>query len=93
VVINGIGGLGGYPVQYARLLGAGATVFGFARIDEKLAVAVENGAHHTVNVRDKEAEHVRNELENLTGRRTVDAVLDCAGFAESLGLATAILGT
>jgi propanol-preferring alcohol dehydrogenase len=59
----------------------------------RTAVALENGAHHTVNVRDKEAEHVRNELENLTGRRTVDGVLDCAGFAESLGLATAILGT
>jgi propanol-preferring alcohol dehydrogenase len=93
VVINGIGGLGGYAVQYARLLGAGATVIGFARSDEKLAVARENGAHHTVNVRDKKAEDVQNELEDLTGRRTVDAVLDCAGSAESLGLASAILGT
>jgi len=93
VVINGIGGLGGYAVQYARLLGAGATVVGFARSDDKLAVARENGAHHTVNVRGKTAEDVQNELEDLTGRRTVDAVLDCAGSAESLGLAAAILGT
>src|SRR6478735_6704247 len=91
VVINGIGGLGGYAVQYARLLGAGATVVGFARSDDKLAVARENGAHHTVNVRGKTAEDVQNEFEDLTGRRTVDAVLDCA--AESLGLAAAILGT
>ncbi len=36
---------------------------------------------------------MQNELEGLTGRRTVDAVLDCAGSAESLGLAAAILGT
>jgi len=36
---------------------------------------------------------VQNELDDLTGRRTVDAVLDCAGSAESLGLAAAILGT
>jgi alcohol dehydrogenase, propanol-preferring len=93
VVINGIGGLGGYAVQYARLLGAGAIVVGFARSDDKLAVARENGAHHTVNVRGKTAEHVQNELEDLTGRRTVDAVLDCAGSAESLGLAAAVLGT
>jgi alcohol dehydrogenase, propanol-preferring len=92
VVINGIGGLGGYAVQYARLLGGGATVVGFARSDQKLAVARENGAHHTVNVRDKKPEDVQNELEDLTGRRTVDAVLDCAGSAESLGLAAAILG-
>lgn len=93
VVINGIGGLGSYGVQYARLLGGGATVLGFARSDEKLSVAKDHGAHHTVNVRDKSAEDVQNELEDLTGRRTVDAVLDCAGSAESLGLAAAILGT
>lgn len=93
VVVNGIGGLGGYGVQYARLLGAGATVLGFARSDEKLAIATENGAHHTVNVRDKTTDDVQNELEDLTGRRTVDAVLDCAGSQESLGLAAAILET
>lgn len=93
VVINGIGGLGSYGVQYARLLGAGATVLGFARSDEKLFVAKENGAHHTVNVRDKAVDAVQDELEDLTGRRTVDAVLDCAGSPESLGLAAAILAT
>ena len=93
VVINGIGGLGSYAVQYARLLGAGATVVGFARSDAKLAMARENGAHHTVNVHSKTVEDVQNELEELTGRRTVDAVLDCAGSAESLGLAASILAT
>jgi alcohol dehydrogenase, propanol-preferring len=93
VVVNGIGGLGSYAVQYARLLGGGATVLGFARSDEKLAVAMENGAHHTVNVRDKTAGQVQDELERLTGRRTVDAVLDCAGSPDSLGLAADILAT
>ncbi|WP_310786148.1 NAD(P)-dependent alcohol dehydrogenase [Mycobacterium sp. Z3061] len=93
VVVNGIGGLGSYGVQYARLLGAGATVFGFARSDEKLDVAREHGADHTINVRDKSTEDVQNELADLTGRRTVDAVLDCAGSPESLGLAAAILET
>jgi propanol-preferring alcohol dehydrogenase len=91
VVVNGIGGLGAYAVQYARLLGAGATVVGFARSDEKLVVARENGADHTVNVRDTTAEDVQNELEDLTGRRTVDAVLDCAGAPESLALGFSIL--
>jgi propanol-preferring alcohol dehydrogenase len=91
VVINGIGGLGGYGVQYARLLGGGATVVAFARTDEKLAVATENGAHHTVNTRNKTADAVRDELEDLTGRRDVDAVLDCAGAEESLALGFSIL--
>lgn len=91
VAVNGIGGLGSYAVQYAKLLGGGATVVGFGRSDSKLAVAKENGADHTVNVRDKSAEDVQNELEDLTGRREVDAILDCAGSADSLGLAAAIL--
>ena len=39
VVVIGIGGLGSYGVQYARLLGGGATVVAFARSDEKLALA------------------------------------------------------
>ena len=50
----------------------------FARSDEKLSVAKENGAHHTVDTRDKTVEDVQNELRRLTGRRDVDAVLDCA---------------
>jgi alcohol dehydrogenase, propanol-preferring len=92
VVVNGIGGLGGYAVQYARLLSGGATVVAFARSDEKLQLATDYGAHHTVNVRDKSADDVQRELQDATGRDTVDAVLDCAGSAESLGLAAAILG-
>lgn len=93
VVVTGVGGLGGYGVQYAGLLGGGATVVAFARSEDKLAMARENGADHTVNVRDKTVEHVQDELEQLTGRRTVEAVLDCAGSPESLNLAASILGT
>ena len=91
VVVNGIGGLGSYGVRYARLLGGGATVMAFARSDEKLALARGNGAHHTVNTREKTADEVQDALEDLTGRRDVDAVLDCAGAEESLTLGAAIL--
>jgi len=91
VVVSGIGGLGSYGVQYARLLGGGATVVAFARSDEKLALAKENGAHHTVNTRDKTAEQVADALEDLTGRRDVDAILDCSGAEESLALGASVL--
>src|SRR5262249_24631053 len=91
VAVNGIGGLGSYAVQYARLLGGGATVVAVARSGEKLTLAKENGAHHTVNTRNKAAADVQDELEDLTGRRDVDAVLDCAGAEESLALGFAIL--
>jgi alcohol dehydrogenase, propanol-preferring len=92
VVVNGIGGLGSYAVQYARLLGAGATVVGFARSEAKLAVAAEHGAEYTVNTRGKSAPEVQDELERLTGRPFADAVLDCVGSTESLALGAEILG-
>lgn len=92
VVVNGVGGLGGYGVQYARLLSGGATVVAFARSDEKLTLATEYGAHHTVNTRNLTAEQVSDALEEATGRREVDAWLDCAGAEESLQLGAAVLG-
>jgi len=51
VVVNGIGGLGSYGVQYARLLGGGVTVVAFASSDEKLALAKENGPSHRQHAR------------------------------------------
>ena len=59
VVVNGIGGLGSYgaPVRPSAGRRCDRSV-AFARSDEKLALAKENGAHHTVNTRDKSAEEV-----------------------------------
>ena len=49
VAIFGVGGLGHLAVQYARLVGG--TVIAVDVEDEKLALAVELGADHTVNAR------------------------------------------
>ena len=49
VGIFGIGGLGHLAVQYARIMGG--TVVGVDIEDEKLALATELGAEHTVNAR------------------------------------------
>jgi len=91
VAVTGIGGLGSYGTQYAKLLGGGAAVVAFARSDEKLKVATDNGADHAINVRDKSAEEVRGELQNLTGRGEIDAVIECAGSVESIQLAFDLL--
>ena len=58
LAVTGIGGLGSYGVQYAKLLGGGATVVAFARADNKLDVAKENGADHGINVRHKSTEAI-----------------------------------
>lgn len=92
VVVNGIGGLGSYGIQYAKLLSGGAAVVAFARSDEKLQLAAEHGADHTVNTHDKSTEDIQDELESATGSRSVDAFLDCAGAEESTQLGFSILG-
>ncbi|MFC4999339.1 alcohol dehydrogenase catalytic domain-containing protein [Dactylosporangium cerinum] len=92
VGITGIGGLGAYAVQYARLFAGGSTVIALGRTDSKLAVAVENGAHHGINTRDKSVEAIQDELAERTGRRTVDAILDCAGAKASVSLGFDLLG-
>src|SRR5215468_9536257 len=86
VAVTGIGGLGSYGIQYAKLLGGGATVVALARTDIKLDVAKENGADHGINVRDQTTEAIQDELEGLTGRRTIDAILDCVGSEESISM-------
>jgi alcohol dehydrogenase, propanol-preferring len=93
VAVTGIGGLGSYGAQYAKLLSGGATVVAFARSDEKLKVATDNGVDHGIRVGDRSTDQIRDELEQLTGRSELDAVLDCAGSPESIRLAFELLAT
>lgn len=93
LAVMGIGGLGAYGVQYAKLLGAGSTVVALARNDEKLALATENGADHTINISGRSDDQIRDALEAATGRREFDAVVECAGAEESIRLAFALLAT
>jgi alcohol dehydrogenase, propanol-preferring len=93
VVITGIGGLGSYAIQYARLFNGGADVVAFGRSQDKLDHALKNGADHVVNTRDLSADEVQDRLEELTGRRGVDAILDCAGSQESIDIHFRILNS
>jgi len=92
VAVTGIGGLGSYGVQYAKLLGGGATVVALARTDKTLDVAKQNGADHGINVTGKTIEAIQDELERLTGRRTIHAILDCVGSEESISMGFDLLG-
>lgn len=91
--VFGAGGLGTYAVQYAKLLSSGATVVAFARNDEKLAVAKEHGADHVVNIRGKSLADIRSDLVKATGRREIDAVIDCAGAEETIRTGFGLLAT
>ena len=93
IAVMGVGGLGTYAVQYAKLLSSGATVVAFARSDEKLAIAKEYGADYVINTRDKSVTDIRAELVKSTGRREIDAGIDCVGAEESIQLGFNLLAT
>jgi alcohol dehydrogenase, propanol-preferring len=89
--VFGIGGLGGYAVQYAKLLGGGATVVAVARNLEKLAVAKDLGADHVISIQGKAPADIAKELQVATGQPDFDAVIDCAGAPEMIQFAFSLL--
>lgn len=82
--VFGVGGLGAYAVQYAKLLGGGATVVAFARHPDKLGIASQYGADHVISTRGKATPDIRKELNRAVGQGELDAVIDCAGAAEMI---------
>lgn len=91
VGVLGVGGLGEYAVQYAKLLGGGATVVAIARNPDKLAIAKSYGADHTISIKGKSAADVAADLNKATGQAQLDAVIDCAGAPEMMQLAFSLL--
>ena len=91
--VFGIGGLGVYAVQYAKLLGGGATVVAFARNADKLAVAKDYGVDHVINIKGKSQADLGKELSKATGQSDLDAIIDCAGAPEMIQLALGLLST
>ncbi len=89
--VFGIGGLGGYAVQYAKLLGGGATVVAFARNPDKLAIATEYGVDHAINIKGKSSADIARELGKATGQNDLDAIIDCTGAPEMVQLAFSLL--
>lgn len=82
VVIQGPGPIGIMALQIVRLRGAGTIVMLGTDADERrLEVAVELGAHHTVNVQRQDAEALIRSLGDGFG---ADLVVDCTGVSRAL---------
>jgi alcohol dehydrogenase, propanol-preferring len=86
IAVFGVGGLGTYAVQYAKLFAGGATVVAFARKQAKLDQAKDLGADHTISTKGKSIADIRAELKRETGQAELDAVIDCAGAPEIIQL-------
>ena len=93
MAVIGIGGLGAYAVQYAKLFSSGATIVAFGRNDEKLAVAKEYGADHAINIKDKSIDDIRAELNRATGHKEIDGAVDCVGAEETIQMGFNLLAT
>src|SRR5215510_3454100 len=89
--VFGIGGLGTYAVQYAKLLGGGATVVALARNPDKLTIAKDYGVDHVISVKGKSSADIAKELSKATGQSEFDAIIDCAGAPEMLQLGFSLL--
>ena len=83
LAVFGVGGLGTYAIQYANLLGGGATVVAFGRNAEKLEAAKELGADHVIDIKGKSLDDIRKEL--------VRAIGNCAGAEEMIRLGFGLL--
>ncbi len=83
VIVNGVGGVGGYAVQVAAAMGA--TVVAIDVVAEKLAALTEYGAALTLNARDFDGRALKKEIigfAKANGLRTSEwIIMECSGTA------------
>ncbi len=93
VIVNGVGGVGGYAVQVAAAMGA--TVVAIDVVPEKLAAVAENGATLTLNARDFDPRALKKEIIGFAkenGLRTSEwIIMECSGTAVGQAAAFGLL--
>ena len=83
VVVNGVGGIGGYAAQVAAALGA--TVVAIDVVPEKLAAVADYGATLTLDGRDFDGRALKAEIGGFASARGLRAtewiIMECSGTA------------
>ena len=82
IAIVGIGGLGSYGIQYAKILAPNSNVIAIDYSAEKLQLAEKLGADYTIN--SKESQDIKNDVFKITEGKGVNAVIDCVGAEETI---------
>jgi alcohol dehydrogenase, propanol-preferring len=77
IAIVGMGGLGSYGVQFAKLLAPNSTLIAIDRNDNKVNLAETLGADFSIN--SEKCQDLRNELLQITKGKGVDVVIDTVG--------------
>src|SRR5262245_20783924 len=91
MAVFGVGGLGLYAVQYAKLLGGGREVAADTRKPEKRKGGKERGGDRIRSERGEATGQVTAALEDGTAPRDLDAIIDCTGAEEMIQLAFKLL--
>ena len=93
VVVNGVGGVGGYAVQIAAAMGA--TVVAIDVVEEKLAALTDYGAALALNARDFDARALKKEIIGFATaiglRATEWIIFECSGTAAGQAAAFGLL--
>jgi len=89
IAVVGIGGLGAYGVQYARLLAPHSNVIAIDRKDARLDLAANFGADYSIN--STTTRNIREEVFELTQGRGVDVVIDTVSAENTISDSTKIL--
>jgi alcohol dehydrogenase, propanol-preferring len=88
IAVVGIGGLGSYGIQYAKIIGQSANVIAIDIDDTKLELAERFGADHVINT--TKSKNLRSAIMNINEGRGIDVVLDCVGtentISDSIGV-------
>jgi S-(hydroxymethyl)glutathione dehydrogenase/alcohol dehydrogenase len=84
VVVFGVGGVGLNVVQFAELAGANP-IIAVDLIDEKLEMAKQRGAGHTINP--SEVKDVASEIRKIVGDKGPDKVIETTGAKSVIELA------
>lgn len=86
--IVGIGGLGYYAVQYAKMLGQSSVVVAFDLKEEKLKLAQEAGADFTIDISTSSKEsnlpQIKEEVSRITKGKGIDVIIDCVGAENTI---------
>jgi len=85
-LVIGLGGLGQYGVKFLKIL-CGCEIIAVDISDEKLKIARNDGAEHTLSGRDPE---LKDKIMDLTGGKGVCAAFDFVGSDQTLAAAVAV---
>ena len=89
IAVLGIGGLGYYAIQYAKILGQSAKVIALDTKDEKLELAKQIGADHVLKISSSvesksNSSKLKGEVSKITNGKGVDVIVDCVGAENTI---------